>query len=389
MSLNEGFDVAIIGGGATGLGCAVDAVSRGYRTLLLEARTFGSGTSSRSTKLFHGGVRYLAQGRIGLVREALAERAILRRNAPDVVWELPIVVPAHNLRELTWYTAGLKCYDALAGSTKLAPSRVLSARETLERVPNLRREGLRGGVRYVDAQFDDAALAAALARTASAFGAVLQEHARVVDFVKGKGRIAGVVTSDSWFHARTVINATGVWSDALRKLSDPQARTRIAVSRGSHLIASAEVLGGSDGVLIPRTDDGRVVFALPWKSQTLIGTTDVAVTTIDDDPNASEDEIAYLITHVNRYLEHPVSRESILGTFAGLRPLLAGGAKAPARLSREHHIDVDKNGLISVLGGKWTTYRRMANDAIDRAARVGTLAPIPSRTADLPLWTRG
>jgi glycerol-3-phosphate dehydrogenase len=391
-SSNDRFDVVIIGGGATGLGSAVDAASRGYRTALFEASTFGAGTSTRSTKLIHGGVRYLEQFRIGLVREALAERAILRRIAPDFVKPIGIIVPVRNVFERTYYATGLRIYDALAGRANLAPSRALSASETFEHLPNLRRAGIAGGIRYVDAQFDERGLLGALAQTARNLGAELHEHARVVRFISTNGRVNGVIAhadgkGELIISARTIINATGARSDIIRRLSDPNATQMLAPSRGSHIIFPADVLGRDDGFLIPKTDDKRVIFALPWKGRALVGTTEVPDVALDDDPKASDAEIDYLIAHVNRYLERQVTRSLIIDTYAGLRPLIRAGSTSSAALSREHVIDVDSQGLISVLGGKWTTYRRMAKDAIDTAARNGGLPNVRSRTEDLVLST--
>lgn len=387
---HDRFDVVIIGGGATGLGCAVDAAARGYRTALLEARVFGSGTSSRSTKLIHGGVRYLEQFRIGLVREALAERTILRRIAPKLVWPVGIVVPVHTRFGRLYYAAGLKIYDALAGRGNIAPSTSLSASAIRERVPNLAPAGLRGGVRYVDAQFDDTGLLAALARTAQQLGAELREHARVTGLLATDSHLSGVIArtsegSELIYSARVVVNATGVRADVIRRLSNPEASAMIAPSRGSHLIFSPEILGGNDGFLIPKTDDGRVIFALPYKGRALVGTTDIPVDAAEDDPQASDAEIDYLIAHVNRYLARPVARSDVQETYAGLRPLIRSGASSSASLSREHLVEVDAQGLVSVLGGKWTTYRRMAKDAIDSAARTGGLPHVNSRTEELPL----
>ena len=380
------FDVVIVGGGATGLGCAVDAASRGYRAALLEADTFGSGTSGRSTKLIHGGVRYLAQLRFRLVREALAERAILRRTAPQLVHPIGIIVPVRSSLELAYYAAGLRLYDALAGRSNIEPSRALSASETFEHIPNLRREGVRGGVRYVDAQFDDVGLLGALVQTARRLGAVVRDHTRVISLLMTNARVTGVVARASAsdeeiiFSAGAVINATGVWSDSIRRLADPDAKTMLAPSRGSHLIFDAALLGGRDGFLIPKTDDGRIIFALPWKGGTLVGTTDVPVNGVDVNPQPAETEVDYLIAHVNRYIERQVTRVDVRGMFAGLRPLIRAGSASTAGLSREHLVEINDRGLISVLGGKWTTYRRMAKDAIDAAARVADLPKVASRT---------
>src|SRR5579883_350427 len=281
QSSDDSYDVIIVGGGATGLGCAVDAASRGYRTALLEAETFGSGTSSKSTKLFHGGVRYLPQLRFGLVREGLLERGVLRRIGSTLVRPLGIVVPVRNAIERAYYAAGLKLYDALAGRRNLEPSRTLSAAATFERLPTLRRDDVYGGVRYVDAQFDDAGYLHALAATARAKGATLLEHARAIRFVMTNERINGIIVrtedEERIFSARVVVNATGPRADVMRRLSDPDAQQMIAPSRGSHIVLPERILGGTDGLLIPRTDDGRVIFALPWKERTLVGTTDIEV----------------------------------------------------------------------------------------------------------------
>ena len=391
-SSNDRFDVVIIGGGATGLGCAVDAASRGYQTALFEAATFGAGTSSRSTKLIHGGVRYLEQFRIGLVREALAERAILRRNAPDLVKPIGIIVPVRSAFERAYYATGLRIYDALAGRANLEPSRSLSANETFEHLPNLRHKDIAGGVRYVDAQFDEMGLLAALAQTARNLGAELHEHKRVVRLISTNARINGVIAraeggEETIVSARVVVNATGPRSDIIRRLSDPNAKQMLAPSRGSHVVFPPDVLGGNDGFIIPKTDDKRVIFALPWKGKTLVGTTEVADAPLDDDPKASDAEIDYLIAHLNRYIERQVTRAQIVDTYAGLRPLIHAGGGSSASLSREHLIETDAQGLVSVLGGKWTTYRRMAADAIDVAARNADLQKVRSQTEDLVLST--
>jgi glycerol-3-phosphate dehydrogenase len=385
QSGDDSFDVLIIGGGATGLGCAVDAASRGYRTALVEGGEFGSGTSSRSTKLFHGGVRYLPQMRFGLVREALAERAILHHIAPSLVAPLGIILPVSGTFELAYYAAGLKLYDVLAGSHNLESSRMLSQRDIFERLPALRRDGVKGGIRYVDAQFDDEGYIRALAATARQQGAQLFEQMRASNVVIVNERVSGVITSSKIFSARAVVNATGVRSDSIRRLSNPDATPMIAASRGSHIVLPGDVLGSRDGLLIPKTDDGRVIFALPWKGNALVGTTDIPVERVDEEPRASEEEIDYLLEHARRYFTRPISRSDVLATYAGLRPLIRAGGASTAALSREHLVEVDRHGLVSVLGGKWTTYRRMAKEAIDAAARTAGLPGAASRTQDLKL----
>lgn len=389
----EQFDVLIIGGGATGLGAAVDAVTRGYRTALVEADDFAAGTSSRSTKLIHGGVRYLQRGDIGLVRESLRERAILRRNAPHLVDDRAFVIPAYRAVELPYYAAGLLAYDLLAGRSGFPPSRIVSSVRARTLVPGLRPDRLRGAVVYHDGQFDDARLAIALARTSDEHGATLANYARATGFVyDAHRRIIGATVVDGEsgaqlvVRARGTINATGVFVDAVRTLDEPSAQQLLALSRGSHVVVPAAALGNpTAALLVPRTSDDRVLFAIPWLEHVLIGTTDIPVRAAEIDPTPSADEIAYILATVNRYLAAQLTTSDVLATFAGLRPLVARKPAATAQLSREHLVDVSPSGLITVAGGKWTTYRKMAEDAVDAAARAVGLPESPSRTADLPL----
>jgi glycerol-3-phosphate dehydrogenase len=388
----ETFDVLVIGGGATGLGTAVDAASRGYRTALIEAGDFASATSSRSTKLVHGGVRYLEQGNLGLVREALRERSTLRRNAPHLVRDLAFVVPAYRRFDLAFYAMGLKLYDALAGRTEFARSRVVSPADARTLIPTLAPNGLRGAVVYHDGQFDDARLALALARTAVDQGAAVANYVRATGFVyDSAGRVTGVGAVDTesgaliTVRARTVINATGIFADVVRALDDPAATPLLAHSRGSHIVVSSAALGSAAALLVPKTSDGRVLFALPWHEHTIVGTTDVPVDAPERDPQPSGPEIAYLLATVNRYLDAPLVQRDILAVFAGLRPLIRRGATSTARLSREHLVDVSRSGIVTIAGGKWTTYRKMAQDAVDVAARTAGLSASPSQTASLPL----
>jgi glycerol-3-phosphate dehydrogenase len=389
---DEVFDVVVIGGGATGLGAAVDAASRGYCTALIEAGDFASATSSRSTKLVHGGVRYLQQGNVGLVREALRERSTLRRNAPHLVRDLAFVVPAYSGFDLGFYALGLTAYDLLAGHTEFPRSRVVSPADARSLIPNLAPNGLHGGVVYHDGQFDDARLALALARTAVDHGAVVANYVRASGFAyDATGRAFGVGAVDAesgadlTIRARAVINATGIFSDVVRALDDPAAPPLLAHSRGSHIVVWSAALGSAAALLVPKTSDGRVLFALPWHEHTIVGTTDVPVDGPARDPEPSEAEIAYLLATVNRYLGAPLARSDILAVFAGLRPLIRRGAASTAHLSREHLVEVSRSGIVTITGGKWTTYRKMAQDAVDVAARRAGLAASPSRTASLPL----
>lgn len=386
------WDIVVIGGGATGLGIAVDAAARSHRVALLERGDFAEGTSSRSTKLVHGGVRYLQQGRIGLVREALRERGRLLRNAPQLVRPLPFIVPAYRWWEAPWYGLGLALYDRLAGAAGFGRSFQVDRSRVLTALPNIAPTGLRGGVRYVDGQFDDAALAIALARLAVAEGAALANYCAVVALRKEGGRICGVEALDQesgetlTLAARVVINATGPFSDAIRRLDAPQAAPLIAPSQGCHLVLPGHFLGGDSALLVPRTPDGRVIFLIPWHGRVLVGTTDTPVAEVSARPRPQAAEIDFLLQTANRYLARPAGVEDILSVFAGIRPLIGDGTASSAARSREHWLQADADsGLITVAGGKWTTYRQMAEDAVNLAERSGPLSAHPCRTATLAI----
>jgi glycerol-3-phosphate dehydrogenase len=392
--LSEPVDIAIIGGGATGLGTAVEAAARGYRVALLEAHDFAKGTSSRSTKLVHGGVRYLAQGNIGLVREALRERGRLRRNAPHLVGELEFVVPAYDWWAGPYYGVGLKLYDVLAGHYRLGRSRFIRREEALARIPTLEGEGLRGGILYSDGQFDDARLAVALAHTAWGLGAAVLNHAPVVRLLKGgDGKLCGLVARDEetgrelTVRAKVVVNATGVFTDGVRRLDDPQAAPTLAPSQGVHLVLPRHFVPGNSAIMVPRTDDGRVLFIIPWHDRALVGTTDTPVRDVALEPRPLEEEVSFLLEHAARYLAEDPRREDVLSVFVGLRPLVrAGGEEGPTKaLSRDHTLMVSQSGLVTIVGGKWTTYRKMGEDAVDRAEQVAGLGARPSPTAELRL----
>jgi glycerol-3-phosphate dehydrogenase len=386
------WDLLVVGGGATGLGTAVEAAARGYRTALVEASDFAKGTSSRSTKLVHGGVRYLQQGNVALVLEALRERGRLLRNAPHLVRNLAFVVPNYDWWEGPFYGVGLKLYDRLAGKMGLGPSRFLSREETRDRIPTLEPQGLRGGVIYQDAQFDDARLAVTLARTAVERGGVAVNYARVVGLLKEGGLVRGARVRDEEtgeeheVRARVVINATGVFSDGLRRLDDPGAAPILAASQGVHLVLDRRFQPGEDAILVPHTDDGRVLFAVPWHDRVVVGTTDTPVEQASLEPRALPQEIEFLLTHAARYLTQDPAPSDVLSCFAGLRPLVrAGTDRKTAALSRDHTILISPTGLVTVTGGKWTTYRKMGEDAVDQAAELAGLDERPSPTADLPL----
>ena len=386
------WDVIVIGGGASGLGAAVEAVTRGYRTLLLEGHDYACGTSSRSTKLIHGGVRYLAQGNIHLVRESLHERGVLKRNAPHLVRDLGFLVAAYNSWRLPFYGAGLKLYDLLAGKLNLRPSRWLTRRAAVAEVPTLKAQHLRGGILYFDGQFDDSRLAIALLRTFEDQGGVALNAAPVTGFVQDEDHIQGVVFTDResgqshTVKGRVVINAAGIFADSLRRMDDPAAQPMLSPSQGVHIIVAQHFLPGRTALMIPKTEDGRVLFAVPWHDRTLIGTTDTPVQSISAEPRALDAEIDFILRTAGRYLDPAPTREDVLSVFAGLRPLIkAQPGEDTKKLSREHTIVVSPGGLVTLAGGKWTTYRRMGQDVVDRAAEVGGLAKAPSRTEDLRL----
>jgi glycerol-3-phosphate dehydrogenase len=384
------WDVLIIGGGATGLGCAIEAASRGYETLLLEGDDFAKGTSSRSTKLIHGGVRYLRQGNVSLVLEALKERGRLRQNAPHLVHDLPFVVPSYDWWEAPFYGIGLRLYDALAGKLGFGRSRNLGREETLERLPTIETEGLRGGVVYYDGQFDDARLAVNLAQTAADLGSTVLNYARVSGLVKSQGMVTGARArdllgeADLEIRAKVVVNATGAFADQIRRMDDPDARALLRPSQGIHLVLDKAFLPGESAVMVPHTDDGRVLFAIPWYDRVVVGTTDTPIEEASLEPRPREEEIEFLLSHAARYLTKNPAREDILSTFAGIRPLVSSGGEAEtAALSRDHTLHVAGSGLVTIAGGKWTTYRKMAEDTVDVAAHVGGLEERASVTAEL------
>ena len=390
------WDVCVIGGGATGLGTALDAVTRGYRTVLVERDDFAKATSSRSTKLIHGGVRYLRQGRVPLVLEALRERGLLLLNAPHLVRTLEFIIPAHAAWETAFYAAGLRLYDLLAGRLGFAASRVLTREEVLARLPGIKPEGLRHGIAYSDAQFDDARLAITLARTIADHGGIALNYAPVTGLMKRAGKIAGVRIRDAEtgverdIEARVVINATGVFTDAIRRLDEAAAAPVIAASQGAHVVLPPEYLGGTSAMMIPKTSDGRLLFAIPWHGRLIVGTTDNLVTDIAAEPRPMEAEIDFILSTAGRFMARAPRRADILSAYAGLRPLVhAGRARRSATISREHTILTSASGLVSIAGGKWTTYRKMAEDTVDHAARLAGLAERPCETAALRLhgWT--
>ncbi len=386
-------DLAVVGGGATGLGVALDAVLRGFSVVLLESHDFGSGTSSRSTKLLHGGVRYLAQGQLSLVREALAERATVLNIAPHLAQPVPFVIPSYRWWQTPLYGIGLHLYDALAGRARLGSTQRLTAAQTLAALPGVQAAGLQGGVLYWDGQFDDARLALALARTAQRAGALLLNHApvtgvtRCVPQATGDPRLALQVSDalqdrHTTVRARAVVNATGVWVDRLRAQAcgeGPQGAPPrlVSPSQGVHVVVDRAFMPGRHALLVPKTSDGRVLFAVPWMGALILGTTDTPRQDVPREPQPFEEELDFILTEASKVLSRPVRRQDIRSLWVGLRPLVAtqdtGGSGSTHALSREHTIVADENGMVTVTGGKWTTYRAMAQEVLDTCFAQGLL----------------
>ncbi|MEM0965700.1 MAG: glycerol-3-phosphate dehydrogenase/oxidase [Verrucomicrobiota bacterium] len=391
------FDVVVIGGGASGLGAAVDAAARGHSVALFEQADFAKGTSSRSTKLVHGGVRYLQQGNISLVLEALRERGRLTKNAPHLVHSKAFVIPNYSWWQGPFYGIGMKVYDQLAGKLGLAPSRHLSKEETIKEIPTVEQEHLVGGVIYHDGQFDDSRLAVNLAQTADELGGAMVNYAQCIGLEKEDDAIRGVKVHDREsgeefsVKAKTVINATGVFVDAVRQMDDPSTKPMVAVSQGIHIVLPKSFLPGDAAIMIPKTADGRVLFAVPWHDHVVVGTTDTGLDEHSLEPRALEEERDFVMTHARKYLEKDPEPEDVLSVYAGLRPLVkAGDGSDTAALSRDHSIVISGSGLITLTGGKWTTYRKMAEDVIDHAETLGGLDPVACQTQELQIhgWTR-
>jgi glycerol-3-phosphate dehydrogenase len=391
LDAQKEWDLCIVGGGATGLGIAIDAASRGYATLLVEQFDFAKGTSSRSTKLVHGGVRYLQQGNVKLVMEALKERGLLRKNAPHLVKNQSFLLPNYKWWEGPFYGIGLKIYDWMAGKLGLGPSLILSREEALQHAPTLNPEGLKGGVLYHDGQFDDARLAINLAQTAAEQKGVLLNYMKVTGLVKTEGQVTGLQLTDQLTGtARTIktkiaINATGIFTDVLRIADEPGKPPVLSLSQGTHLVVDKSFLPGDTAIMIPETSDGRVLFAVPWHEQLIIGTTDIPVDTPSAEPIPQEEEIKFILENIGQYLAKNPTKNDIKSVFSGLRPLVKGNASSTAALSRDHYIEVSDSGLISIAGGKWTTYRKMAEDVVNVAIRQQKIPERPCVTEGLPI----
>lgn len=391
---NRVWDLAIIGGGASGLGVALDALSRGLTVALFEKADFAQGTSSRSTKLVHGGVRYLAQGEIGLVFEALKERGRLLNNAPHLTENQPFIIPIYSFFDRWKYSIGLKIYDWMAGKLRLGKSRFISRKVTLNRLPQIKPEGLRGGIVYHDGQFDDARLALAIAQTCESMGGCILNHVPVLDVTKNsQGKVDGVSVKDSLsgrkygIKAKAVVNATGVFADKILRMDQPDIGKTIQPSQGIHLVLDRSFLGGQDALMIPATSDGRVLFAVPWQDKLVVGTTDTLREKAKMEPRPLTKEIAFILDTARLYLKEAPTREDVLSVFAGLRPLAAPkeGSMKTKEISRSHKIIVADSGLITLTGGKWTTFRKMGEDTVDAVGKVIGARFSPSTSMDVKL----
>ena len=398
------WDLAVIGGGAVGLGVALDAAVRGFSVVLVEAQDFAKGTSSRATKLAHGGVRYLAQGDFGLVREALHERGAMLANAPHVAQRLPFVMPTYHWWERSFYGAGLKAYDVMAGRQGLGGTEWLNSTRTRELLPGVQPRGLHGGVRYWDGQFDDARLALLLARTAAARGALLVNHCEAIELVREKGQVRGLQVRDTeggvkaTLRARCVVNATGVWVDSIRDMDAedgaPPRPRMVAPSQGVHLVVERHFMPGQHALLVPKTEDGRVLFAVPWLGKTILGTTDSPRSDLPLEPQPLAEEVSFILRESARYLLRAPQRSDVKSVWVGLRPLVrpqsqrgeGSDAVSTKTISREHTVVVGRSGLVTVTGGKWTTYRSMAEDVLAHCMARGLLPhKAGGVTARLPL----
>ena len=391
IATTKEWDVLVIGGGATGLGTALEAASRGYRTLIVEKYDFAKGTSSRSSKLAHGGVRYLKQLKLALVLDALRERGYMRKNAPHLVHRLAFVVPAYSYSSLPYYGFGLKTYERLAGKLSFGKSIILSKEETVTRLPTIAQQHLKGGVLYFDGQFDDARYAIALMRTLEDTHGCAINYMEAIGLLHRAGRTLGVRVRDresgveTEILAKSVINATGVFVEEILQMDKLPEERLLAISQGTHFVLPRSYLPGDHALLIPKTADGRVLFAIPWHEHVVIGTTDDLVPETTAEPRSMERERNFLAAHIRRFLGKEINSDDVSSMWSGLRPLIRNGNRNSSKLSRDHKIFVSATGLITVTGGKWTTYRRMGQDAVDQAARTAGLAAAPSRTASLPL----
>jgi len=392
------WDIIVIGGGATGLGVALDAVTRGYKTLLFEQSDFSKGTSSRSTKLVHGGVRYMAQGDILLVIEALHERGLMLKNAPHLTANQEFVIPVYTFWDVFLYTVGLKFYDLLAGRLSMGKSYFINRSKAIGRLPLLKPDGLKGGIVYHDGQFDDSRMAVTLARACVEIGGIVLNYFRVNTLLKNeRGKITGVQVrdiesgSEYTIHGQLVINATGVFADEIHRMDNPESKPTIRPSQGVHVVLDSSFLQSSSAIMIPKTDDGRVLFAIPWYGKVVAGTTDTPLDAITLEPKALDEEIDFILRTAGKYLTKPPKREDVKCIFAGLRPLAANpeNPESTKEVSRRHKITLSRSGLLSIIGGKWTSYRRMAEETIDKGIKAGFIEEKKCITRNFSFYSNG
>ncbi|MBS1814249.1 MAG: glycerol-3-phosphate dehydrogenase/oxidase [Acidobacteria bacterium] len=387
------WDVLIMGGGASGLGAAVEAATRGYRTLLVERDDFAKGTSSRSTKLVHGGVRYLEQMNVTLVLDALRERGYMLQNAPHLVHRLSFVVPIYEWTGMPYYGVGLKAYELLSGKLSFGKSEMLSKKEATRRLPTVKTEGLKGGIQYWDGQFDDSRYAVALMRTFEDNGGIALNRVAAVKLIDENGKVAGVELEDTETKqhyvakAKVVINATGAFTETMLHMDNPSEAPVLSISQGTHFVLPTEFLPSTDALMIPKTADGRVLFAIPWHEKLVVGTTDVAVPEASREPHATQGEQEFLVDHIQKYMGRRVTGSDVLSMWSGLRPLVRDGnaSGATSKLSRDHRVLISRTGLVTLTGGKWTTYRKMGEDTINKAAASAGIKSAPSVTVGLKL----
>lgn len=392
--MSQPFDVIVIGGGATGLGVAVESVTRGYRTLLLEAYDYGKGTSSKSTKLVHGGIRYLANFDFALVKEGLEERYYFLNNAPHVAKKQSYLIPFHGFFEKVKYSLGIALYDKFAKNKKIGKSRFLSKKQMLSQAPQINLRGLSGGAIYYDGVFDDTRMLVTLLRTFEEQGGVAFNYHPVTDFTYQGNRINGVKVLNSLqdqqleFSAKVVINATGTLTDILLNKAEPQLQHKtISVAQGTHLVFDKAIFNSPHCLVIPETSDGRILFVSPWHDKIIVGTTDVPIEQPSIEPVAQPAEIAFILETLNRYTAKPVTKEQVRSVFCGQRPLVCDPTeKATKKISRKHEILETANGLISIVGGKWTIYRRMGEDTINYAVQRNYLPASQSVTQNFKLF---
>ena len=378
MANSAQWDIIIIGGGATGLGSALDAASRGYKTLCIERFDFSKGTSSRSTKLIHGGVRYLEQGNIKLVRGALLERSFLLNNAPEMTKAIPFILPVYSWFKFLYYGIGLKIYDLLSGKLSIGKTQFLSSKEVIKHIPEVNSHGLKGGILYFDGQFDDSEICMSLVRTAIQYGATVVNYCVSTGFIYENGAVAGIIVQDHLsgnvyrLQTKVVINATGVFADEVLRIDNPNHKNVVSPSRGIHIVVSKSFYSGQHALLIPKTTDGRVLFVVPWHDKVVIGTTDSKIKDPVIEPVAASQELDFVMNNFNQYTSKNITKNDFLSVFAGLRPLVKmSNIKSTANLLRDHAIYCSDSGLITITGGKWTTYRKMAKDVINKAIMQG------------------